>query len=118
MNKELLFSVTANDCDWNYVAASSKGGQKANKTASKVFCKHRASGAIGTSNDTRSQTQNKQIAFKRMSETKEFKNWHKLECAKTSGQLQEIEEKLDHEMKYNTKVEVKENGRWVKENSK
>ena len=118
--KELLFRVTAEDCDWIYQRGSGNGGQKKNKTNSAVRCRHRASGASGFAEDTRSQAQNKSLAFRRMVETAEFKGWHKLESMRHLGQLVEIEEKVDRELK-NIKVECKdENGRWVdfKENLK
>ena len=63
--KKLLFSVTANDCEWSYTKGSGAGGQKRNKTSSAVHCKHIASGATGYSENTRSQRQNKESAFKR-----------------------------------------------------
>ena len=53
-NKEILFSVTANDCDWEYLRGTGPGGQKRNKTETKVRCIHRASGATGESYLTRS----------------------------------------------------------------
>lgn len=113
MTKELLFSVTANDCRFDYYRGSGKGGQKRNKTCSAVRCTHLASGAVGQSDDTRSQHRNKQIAFGRMAETKEFKTWHKMEVARRSGELEEIEAKVDREMMMNVKVEKRENGLWV-----
>ncbi len=114
MTKELLFSVTAADCDWQYLRGTGPGGQKRNKTESKVRCVHRASGAVGESDLTRSQAQNKQIAFRKMYETKEFQKWHKLEIARRTGELLDIDEKVDKEMNdANLKVERKNDGRWV-----
>ena len=55
MTKKLLFSVTAADCRFDYYRGSGKGGQKRNKTSSAVRCTHIASGAVGASDDTRSQ---------------------------------------------------------------
>ena len=111
MNKELLFTVTSSDCDWEYIKGSGKGGQAVNKTNNAVRCKHRNSGAVGYSHDTRSQDQNKKIAFRRMFESKEFQSWHKLECMRRLGQLKEIEEKVDREMK-NIKIEKFVNNKW------
>lgn len=110
--KELLFSVTAADCEWSYTRGTGKGGQKKNKTSSAVHCMHRPSGAHGYSEASRSQLDNKREAFRKMSESTEFKKWHRLEVAKRTGQLMDIEQKVDQEMKQ-VQVEVKQNGRWV-----
>lgn len=112
MGRELLFSVTAKDCRFDYYRGSGKGGQKRNKTSSAVRCTHLASGAVGQAEDTRSQQRNKQIAFRRMAETSKFRDWHKLECAKRTGRLREIEELVDREMAMNTRTEVYADGAW------
>jgi len=114
MSKELLFSITANDCEWSYTRGTGKGGQKKNKTSSAVHCMHRPSGAHGYSEASRSQRDNKEDAFRKMAETKEFKDWMRLEIARRTGQLLEIEDAVNREMKRVT-VEVKdEEGRWTK----
>ena len=91
--KELLFSVTAEDCEWHYFCAGDKDGQHQNKTASAVRCVHKDSGAVGISRDHREQRRNKVEAFRRMYETKEFQTWLKLE---TSRRLVSDEEKREH----------------------
>lgn len=107
MTKEILFSVTASDCEWSYTRGSGKGGQKRNKTSSHVRCVHKDSGAVGQSDDTRSQHQNKRIAFQRMAETKEFKAWHKIEVARHTGLEQQIKNRVDEMMRPQwLKVEV------------
>ena len=78
MSKELLFSVTASDCDWSYTKGTGAGGQKRNKTSSAVHCTHRLSGAHGYSEASRSQLDNKRDAFVKMVQTEEFKQWHPL----------------------------------------
>ncbi len=108
--KDILFSVTAKDCRFDYFRGSGKGGQKRNKTSSGVRCTHVESGAVGQSDDTRSQHKNKVIAFGRMAETKEFKAWHKIEVAKKTGQLLEVEKRVNAEMK---KILVEENSTGV-----
>lgn len=114
MSKELLFSVTAADCDWQYMRGTGPGGQKRNKTESKVRCVHRASGAAGESDLTRSQHENKQIAFRKMAESKEFKIWHKIETARRMGDKLSIDEKVDKSMQdAYLKIEGKSEGRWV-----
>ena len=114
MAKELLFSVTAADCDWSYTRGTGAGGQKKNKTSSAVHCTHRASGAHGYSEATRSQRENREDAFRKMAESEKFKTWQRLEVAKRTGQLLEIEQAVEREMR-RVQVEVKDDqGRWTK----
>lgn len=114
MSKELLFSVTANDCDWQYLRGTGPGGQKRNKTESKVRCIHRASGAIGESDETRNQHQNKRLAFMKMISTDKFKTWHKIEIARLMGDKMTIEERVERAIaERNILTEIKENGKWV-----
>ena len=114
MAKELLFSVTASDCDWQYLRGTGPGGQKRNKTESKVRCVHRASGASGESDLTRSQHENKKIAFRKMAESKEFRVWHKIETARRTGQILSVEEAVDKLMEdVNIKVEGRVDGKWT-----
>lgn len=114
MAKELLFRVTAADCDWEYSRSSGKGGQNVNKVNSKVRCTHRASGAVGMSQDTRDQKLNKRTAFLRMAQSEKFTKWHKVECARRLGKLKNIEESVEAAMHpSNLQVEGKVDGKWV-----
>ena len=112
MNKKLLFSVTAKDCVWEYCRGSGKGGQNRNKRDTAVTCRHISSGAVGQSEDERSQRQNRESAFRRMAESKKFKDWLKIESMRMDGILKEVEEQVEKEMR-NIKVEVKVHGLWV-----
>ena len=113
--KELLFSVTKNDLEWEYFRGSGKGGQKRNKTSNAVRCTHRPSGAVGRAEDSRSQLGNKKLAFRRMAESKEFQKWVQIECARVLGWIDELEKKIDKEIKTNIKTEIKdEDGKWKK----
>ena len=98
MSKQLLFSVIKSDCDWDTFRCPGNGGQKVNKTSSGIRCTHRASGAVGKSCDTRSQSQNRHHAFRKMFETAEFKAWHKLEVARRTGMLQDVETRVNELM--------------------
>lgn len=49
------------------------------------------SGATGRAVDTRSQAKNKQLAFKRMAESKRFKDWQRIEIARRLGRYAEEE---------------------------
>ena len=115
--RELLFSVTRKDCKWDYYRGSGAGGQHRNKTDSAVRCTHVASGAIGRSEDTRSQVQNKVTAFKRMAGTEQFKAWHKIEIARRMGRHIDVNGAVDRSMSdRNLRVDFKdEHGRWAAE---
>jgi len=106
--KELLFSVTKNDLEWEYFRGSGKGGHKKNKTSSAVRCNHKLSGAVGRAEDSRSQSGNRKLAFRRMAESKEFQKWVQIESARVLGWLDEIEKKVDREIKTNVLTEVKD----------
>lgn len=114
MSKELLFSLTKNDFRIDTFRGTGKGGQKRNKTESAVRVTHIESGASGQSDDTRKQHDNKKIAFRRMYETKKFQDWFKVELARRSGLAKQVEETVEFEMQNNTRVEVKEEGKWTK----
>lgn len=83
--KKKLFSITADDCTWQYYRGSGDGGQKKQKTSSAARCIHAPSGAVGEAQDSRKQSENRKLAFKRMTESKDFQVWLRLE----------IDQKLD-----------------------
>lgn len=110
--KELLFSVTASDCEWKFTKGTGSGGQKKNKTSSACHCMHRPSGAHGYSEASRSQHDNKRDAFVKMANTKEFKEWHHIESLKRNGMMAVIDAEIEKSIK-KVKIEVHdENGRW------
>lgn len=111
--KDKLFSVTIHDCRVDTYRGSGKGGQNRNKRDTGVRVTHEPSGAVGQSEEERSQWQNKKTAFGRMARTKEFQAWIKLESAKRLGILAEIEKKVDKELR-KVKVEVhNDEGLWI-----
>ena len=95
MAKELLFTLTAKDFDFQYYRGSGKGGQKRNKTSNCCRCTHRDSGAVAIAEHGRSQLHNKQEAFGKCVATKEFKAWHKLEVSRRTGETARLKEKID-----------------------
>lgn len=113
-NKEKLFSITKSDCTFKYYKGSGGGGQKKNKTENCCQCTHKNSKAQAASEEGRSKDFNTRNAFKKMTQTKEFKAWIRLEAARQTGELRKIENQVDKEMK-RIKVEYKDNGLWVKE---
>ena len=114
MAKQLLFSLTKNDFDWEYFCTGGKGGQHRNAKKNGVRCIHRASGAVGEHRDGREQYLNRREAFKKCIESLEFKRWHKTEVARRLHVViqlemteQEIQDKVSKMMQpENLKVEV------------
>jgi protein subunit release factor B len=111
-DKAPLISVTAADCTWSYTKGSGPGGQKKNKTSSAVHCKHEPSGGHGYAEDTRSQHENKRLAFTRMVKSQDFQDWLNFETLRRLGKIDEIERYVRKEME-KVKVETKDNGIWV-----
>lgn len=112
--KELLFSVTAADCIFKFQVGRGNGGQNKQKTNSACHCKHPPSGAQGYAEDSRSQHDNKKLAFKRMAETKQFQSWLKLEISRRTGELQNIEEAVEKQMNpVYIKTEIKKENKWT-----
>ena len=110
----LLFSVTRSDCDWEFLRGSGKGGQNRNKVSTACRCTHRASGAVGYAEDTRSQIDNRRLAFQRMAASKAFQRWQRVETARRMGTLLSAEEEADRQMApRNLRIEGKDaRGRW------
>jgi len=115
MSRELIFSVRGKDCTWTYYRGSGAGGQKRNKTSSAARCFHPQSGAVGASEDHRSQRQNKREAFIRMLKTPKFKVWMADMVAQASGRPS-LDELVERSMQSkNLLVEVCHDDEWVKE---
>lgn len=111
MSKQLVLSVTLKDCDVETKRGSGAGGQNRNKRDTAVRIVHRASGAVGESQEERSQLQNKRTAFKRMAETDKFKTWLKRQLGTVTLAEVQVSESMRPR---NIKTEVKdENGDWV-----
>ena len=106
MSRELLFTVNKHDCEWSYFRATGHGGQHRDKTHNAVRCTHKPSGASATCQEYREQHRNKQIAFRKVAESKEFQAWARIEAQKKMGIQAEIERKVDEMMRpENIKVE-------------
>ena len=115
--RELVVSVTAADCRFDYYRGSGAGGQHRNKTDSACRCTHEPSGAVGTAQDTRSQHENRRLAFGRMARSERFQKWLKLEVARRTGAELAVKESVERAMQpKNLRVEGKtERGTWSEE---
>ena len=111
--KRLLFSLTKKDFIIQTFRAGGKGGQNQDKVESGCRIIHPASGARGEARDSRDQLHNKRAAFIRLTETKEFKAWHRLECARLMGTVtpEQIVEQL-MARKQDFKIEVDTDHGW------
>lgn len=85
-NKRLLFSVTKNDFDMQTFSVGGHGGSGKDTSNSGVRLTHRASGAVGEGREHRTNTMNRESAFRKLVETSKFRTWLKLETAKRMGQ--------------------------------
>jgi protein subunit release factor A len=114
--RRLLFSVTRKDFEMQVFRSGGKGGQNQNKVNSGVRLIHHPSGARGEARDSRDQPQNKRAAFERLLQTKEWKGWHKAECARRLGQTALIEKSVEDGLRpENLRVEVQTADGWKRE---
>lgn len=61
-------TVTKDDLEITFIRGTGKGGQKRNKTSTKVRIKHIPTGIVVECDETRKQSKNKQIAFRKLAE--------------------------------------------------
>lgn len=80
-----------------------------------MHCTHRASGARGYSEASRSQLDNRKDAFEKMANTNEFQKWLKLEFMRRTGELLAIESAVEREL-LKVKTEIKIDGKWTEVN--
>jgi len=112
MPKKLLFSLTEKDFVIEYYNGSGKGGQNRNKIAAACRIHHPPSGAMAYCQEERSQKPNRERAFTRLVNSDKFQKWLRLETAKRSGVMDDIDRKVDVAMKQ-VKIEVHDDqGRW------
>lgn len=111
MTRNLVLSVTLKDCEVQTKRGHGKGGQNRNKRDTAVRVVHRPSGAVGESQEERSQHQNKRTAFTRMIQTKEFTTWLKVQLGHVASTEALLKDDMSPE---NLLVEVRKGGQWVK----
>lgn len=110
--KDLLFSVTKKDFKWNYFSGSGGGGQHKNRHKNCVRLHHPDSGARSVCQDYKEKRQNEKVAFRRIIKTKEFQDWLIVESSRVTGQLEEIEKRVERELD-KVKLEIKIDDRWT-----
>jgi protein subunit release factor B len=114
MQRKPFLSVTIHDCEVQGFRSGGKGGQNQNKRDTGQRVIHHPSGARGEAREERSQLQNKKTAFRKMTETVEFKLWVKRQC----GMEDLIKAQVERDMwPVNIRTEVQEEGKWVETKS-
>lgn len=112
--KELLFSVYPKDFRVDTFRCGGNGGQNVNKRETGVRITHIESGATSECREERNQLQNKRTAFKKLVASKRFMDWIRLEAARKTGKIIELDRKIKEAMELsNLKIERKnQDGLW------
>lgn len=106
MAKQLLFSLSSKDFEFQTFCTGGNGGQHVNAKQNGVRCIHTASGARAEHRDGRDQYRNKQEAFRKCAETPAFKAWHRVEVLRRLGKLRDVDRVVDAAMaERNLKIE-------------
>lgn len=113
MTRQLLLSVTLDDCRVDTFRAGGPGGQNQNKVNSGVRIVHPPSGSVGESREHRSQLQNKKAAFRRMVDHPKFRFWLASERARVATGKTAEERVAEQLQPANLRFEVRADGRWV-----
>ena len=83
------------DCDIEFIVAGGPGGQHRNKVETGVRLKHRETGIVVMARERRSQSANREEAFKRMSEKLERLNHRRKPRIATRPGSGAIEKRLE-----------------------
>ena len=98
--------MTKKDFEIQTFRSGGAGGMNQNKVNSGVRIIHKNSGAVAEARDSRDQIRNKKSAFIKLTASKKFKDWLRLETARRSGRLDLAEKAVEKAMRpENIKVE-------------
>jgi protein subunit release factor B len=112
MPKKLLFSLTKKDFVIEWFNPPGCGGQNKNKVATACRIHHPASGTMAYCQEERTRKPNQERAFNRLVKSEKFQKWLKLEIARKSGEMDDIEQKVESSIR-KAKIEVHdEKGCW------
>lgn len=107
VKSNVKWTVPQKDLRVDTYRGSGAGGQNRNKRDTGVRVTHIPSGAVGECEQERSQLQNKKRALERMTETKKFQVYAKMQLAALEEGYRSIEAKVDKMMaEENLKIET------------
>ena len=111
MDREKALTITKKDLRIETFKSGGKGGQGRDKRDTAVRITHIPSGATGSSQDSRKQSENKKQAFLRMANNDKFRVWVRKTVA---GMDDAVNRAAMAAMEpQNLKIEVRENGKWI-----
>ena len=79
MPRQRVNLINKDDLEVTPIRGSGPGGQHRNKNYTGVRITHKESGAVGEATDSKSQTLNRAMAFRRMIGSPEFQVWLNLQ---------------------------------------
>jgi protein subunit release factor A len=107
MSKQKVFTIDKKQLDLNWFSQG-KGGQYQNKHPANLKLTHKPTGVMVTATAHRERRRNLKDALNTLSKDRRVLAW-------VNGQINGIEEKVEHEMKNNIKIEHFKDGEWVEE---
>lgn len=110
MKEKPLLILTKKDFRVDTFKSGGKGGQHQNKVESGVRITHIETGISAESRSSRSQHQNKKVAFRRLSKDQKFRNWLKIESLYAEELRKKVEESMTPE---NLKIEFWKDNKWI-----
>lgn len=108
--REKAFTLTIKDFEVHTFSTSGAGGQRRDRKRTGVRIVHPASGVSASCSDTRSQHENKMIAFRRLVNDPKFRYWCDLEVRGIESAERWMAENFTSD---NIRVEVKNKGKWL-----
>lgn len=114
---ELLFSLTKKDFEVTWFSGTGCGGQYRNKHQNCCRIKHIETGIIGTGQSNRDRIANQKEAFYSLYKNPKFQIWLHERISENLIDKDEIERKVDEEMK-KIKIEVWDGNKYVEQKIK
>jgi protein subunit release factor A len=117
VTRKPALSITIADCRVDTFTVGGHGGAGKDTSNTGVRVVHEPSGAVGQAVDSRKQSENKRLAFRRMASKPELIRWihQQIKDARTKSTLEErVNAAVDEQMNPdNLRIEAYEDSKWV-----